>query len=147
MEYRYNKTKENLKKIIESEINGHKKYDTYNEIKGKIDKDKVKLYVESDIPPTLNTYFKNYFVGTLSKADEETVLKGRFSMKPYKIVLLVILFLVCVEVIVYNIVVNNPLENIIPAIAILFAEAGLITLQKIVSKKDKEIINRYLRSL
>lgn len=147
MEYKYNKTKENVKEIINDEIKSHKKYDIYNEIKGKIEEDKVTLYVESDVPATLNTYFKNYFVGTISQENDETILKGRFSMKIYKIVLLVILFLVCLEVIIYNVTVSNPVTNIIPAIIILAAEIGLIVFQEIASRKEKKTINSFLSRL
>lgn len=147
MEYKYNKSKGNVKEIINDEIKCHKKYDIYNEIKGKIDEDKVTLYVESDIPATLNTYFKNYFVGMLTESNGQTALKGRFSMKLFKIILLVILFLACAEVIIYNIAVNNPLTNIIPAIIILAAEIGLMIFQTLASKKEKDIINKFLSSL
>lgn len=147
MEYIYEKTKENIKEIINDEIKSHKKYDTYNEIKGKIEEDKIILYVESDIPATLNTYFKNYFTGTISEDNGKTTLKGRFSMKIYKIVLLIILFLICVEVIIYNAVTGNQLTNMIPAIIIIIAEIGLVIFERLTAKKDKEIISRFLGRL
>lgn len=146
MEYKYNKTKDKLIEAIENEIKSHKKYEVINEIKGEIKGNKVELYVENN-STIVNTYFKNYFIGKLIEAEGKTKLKGRYSMRFYKIVLLIIMLLLCVEVIVFNVIVQNPIMNIVPAIIIILAESGLLIFEKAVSRKEKVIIERFLNSL
>lgn len=147
MEFYYDKTEENIKDILNQEIKSHKKYGVYNEIDGTVDDDKVTLFVKSDIPVLTGTYFKNYFSGKITEVDGETEIKGRFSMKPYKIVLLLILFLLCVEVIIFNLVCSRPIQNIVPAAIILAAEAGLMIVQNINAKKEKKILVNFLKRI
>lgn len=147
MEITYNKGKEEVKNIIIEEIKSHKKYDTYNEISGVMQEEKFTLSVESDIPVTAGSYFRNYFYGRITGNDRTCKITGRFSMKPLRIVLLIILFLICIETIVFNLVVQRPVVNIVPAIVILAAEVGLFIFQHINATKDKKIILCFLKNI
>lgn len=146
MQYSYRKTKEELKTVISDEIKSHKKYEVYNEITGGINGDKVHLSVESEIPATTGTFFKSYFYGKITETGEGCALKGSFHMKPLSLALLAVLFIVCVCTIVFNILMKNAFSDMLAAIVILAAELALLVFQYIYTKKEKRIIESFLRS-
>lgn len=144
MEFSYTKTKEEVKTVITDEIKGHKKYEIYNEILGSVEDDKIRLFVQSEIAAPAGTFFKNYFYAKITETEEGCALKGRFSMKPLSLILLAILFLICVETIVFNLVLSKFAADIIPAAVILISEAALLIIQYINAAKEKKILLSFL---
>lgn len=147
MKFTYDKSKENIKSIVQQEIESHKKYETFNEIDGTIKDDKVTLTIVRDIPVTTGKFFTNSFYGKINDNNNGSEIIGRFSMKPLSLVLLIILFLLCIETIVFNLICQNPISNIIPAIVILAAELGIFVVQYINGRKDKRIILDFLNRI
>lgn len=146
MEYSYNKTSDKIKNIISDEIKSHKKYETYNEIAGSVSGGKVRLSVESEISAA-GTFLKSYFYGKITETGEGCTLKGRFHMKPLSLALLILLFIVCVATIVFNILMKNAFSDMIAAIVILVAEVALVLFQYIYAKKEKRIIESFLKAI
>lgn len=146
-EFIINKTVDEVKTEVENEIASHNKHNKINEITGNVSQNKLNLSVTRDIPVITGSYFKNYFYADIIDEIDNTKIKGFFSMKPLRLIVLAILLAVCIESIIFTICTNANFSNFLAPVIILVAEVVILILQYYNSKSDREVINNFLSSL
>lgn len=136
-----------LKEKIQAEINSRHQYGYNDEITGSVEGDKVHLTVSRGIPVFTGDFFTHTFYGKLSQTEQGCQLKGFFAMKPFRLILFLLLFLICIQTLVFQLCTGKTFYDMLPAVIILIAVMALWVFQRLDAQKDKRLIQQYLESI
>lgn len=145
--YTYSLNAKELKEKIQAEIDSHHKYGYDDEITGTAEEEKIQLSVKRGIQVFTGSFFINTFYGKISQTEQGCQLKGFFSMRPFRLVLLLILFLICIQTWVFQLYTGKTFYDMLPVMIILLAVIALWIFQWFDAQKDKKMIRQFLESL
>lgn len=147
MEFVFDKTKKEVLDILKSHINSNNRYvgEGYK-ISGKISDDTIYLSLE-DRNDKSSKFMNEVFSGKIVEGDGKTILKGKFKIDVYPLILLLVLIGFALESLVVSLIFYGLNSGIILPVIVIIAVVWYFVSMKKRSVLTNSYITKYLESI
>lgn len=147
MIYYISNSKENAIDIISKEINNTRYYKDGYKIDGDIKGDNIQLKLVDDYNRS-SAFLNHCFYGKFTEQNGALVIKGSYRPSNYALILLMLLFVVALESLIFAIITTGFMSSgIVFPLIVLLAELFYFYIAKRTSIKTSELIDCFLKSI